>query len=177
MLPQNTGIVQDHLNKKENSLYLGSEMNKAKNDDKPFYTTVSDTITEPLLAIKCVGTKVYNGGVDSSVKKTSASNNGIRNSVIRVTNSSPNSYLDNGRKISDINPSPHKTSLIDYKNEARNREQTRNNWSDSNVRKTSKQINERRQSISSEESLSDYEELGVNHTTINGDINSHRASR
>jgi hypothetical protein len=152
-------------------------MNKIgpKNDEKQCYGHVSIPITEPLLAVNCVGSKIYNGG-DNNLRKSSVTNNGIRSPVIKATNASPAVYLDNARKVSDLNTTQHKTSIIDYKNEARNLEQTRNNWSDSNVRKTSKQI-ERKQSISSEESLSDYEELGGNHTPINGDIGTHRNSR
>ena len=171
------GTIQDFSNKQEGIIYVGSEMNKIapKNDEKQCYGHISVPITEPLIAVNCVGSKIYNGG-DNNLRKTSVANNGIRSPVIKAKNSSPTGYLDNARKISDLNTTPHKTSIIDYKNEARNLEQTRNNWSDSNVRKTSKQI-ERKQSISSEESLSDYEELGGNHTPINGDIGGHRHSR
>ena len=160
----------------ETSVYICPELGNSKIEDEPYYTNASDTITEPLLAVKCVGSKVCNN-TDGALGNTPTSNNWVPNSSASKTNSSPTKYVENGQQNNnDSNKPPHKSSIIDYKNEARNLEQTRHNWSDSNVRKTSKQ-NERRQSISSEESLSDYEELGGNHTTINGDIGSHRNSR
>ena len=170
---QNTdGNVRDHFDKNE---ILASERGTSCNDDKQFFNNVSDTVTEPLLAIKCVGSKIYNNA-DGIPGKPSIANNGVRSSVVRGLSSSPTKVLDDGRKVSDLNTALHKNSIIDYKNEARNRDQIRNNWSDSNVRKTSKH-NERRQSISSEESLSDYEELGGGTPSINGGIGLHRNSR
>ena len=160
----------------ETAVYICPELDNAKIEEEQYYSNASDTITEPLLAIKCVGSKSYNNS-DGTLGHTSTSNNWVPVSSASKTNSSPTKYPENGQQNNnDSSKPPHKSSIIDYKNEARNLEKTRHNWSDSNVRKTSKQ-NERRQSISSEESLSDYEELGGNHTTINGDIGSHRNSR
>ena len=160
----------------ETNVYICPELDNSKIEEEQYYANASDTITEQLLAIKCVGSKNHNNS-DGTSGHTSTSNNWVPTSSASKTNSSPTKYVENGQQNNnDATKPPHKSSIIDYKNEARNLEKTRHNWSDSNVRKTSKQ-NERRQSISSEESLSDYEELGGNHTTINGDIGSHRNSR
>ena len=176
-------ILPNILYKRESLLNIGIEMNASKKDDKTYNNIVSDSVTEPLLAIKYNDAKILNGtdnltgvlpGLTNGNRERTISQ--VRNVAVKTPSSSAMTFLENGRKISDINKNMHKTSVIDYKTEARKLDQTRSNWSDSNVRKTSKQ-NERRQSISSEESLSDYEELGVNHSAIHGDIPSHRSSR
>ena len=163
------------LHRKESFMNSGIEMYASNKENKPYFSAVSDTITEPLLALKYNGNKLHNGS-DNCTGVSPGLTNGVRNVAVKTPSSSATNIMENGRKISDINKNVHKTSVIDYKTEARKLDQTRSNWSDSNVRKTSKP-NERRQSISSEESLSDYEELGGNHTSIHGDISSHRSSR
>lgn len=173
-IPKNISNHQGKSYKKDFSVYIDPEMNKATYDDKQLYGKVSDTITEPLLAINLVGSKIYNG-IDINTDKPSISNTGPRNVAAQGTKVSPTRYSGNGHKTSDMNLTPKKNSTLDYNNEALKLDQTRSAWSPSNVRKTSK--NERRDSISSEESLSDYEELGGNHTAINGDIGSHKNSR
>ena len=175
VIHKTSGALPPQSNKKEGLLNIYTKMNAANNDDKPFYSVVSDTITEPLLSISHTASKLHNG-TENSAGISPVLTNGVCNVAVNTPTSSAANCLENGRKISDISKNVHKNSLIDFKTEARNRDQTRSNWSDSNVRKTSKP-NERRQSISSEESLSDYEELGINHTSIHGDITSHRSSR
>ena len=119
-----TGISPPQLYQKESLLNIGIEMNPSSKEDKPYYNTISDAVTEPLLAIKYNEAKMLN----STENCTSASQgltNGVRNVAVKTPSSSAMSFLENGRKISDINKNMHKTSIIDYKTEARKLDQTR----------------------------------------------------
>ena len=168
---------QEKLYKTDYSVYIDPEMNKPAHDDKRFYGKMSDAITEPLLAINCVGAKIYSGADDGNTEKPLGSIYGLQNTIPQGKQISPTRFSNSGHKKSDTKVNSHKnSSTIDYNNEALKLDKTRNAWSPSNVRKTS-QHNERRHSISSEESLSDYEELGGTHTAINGGIGSHKNRR
>ena len=149
-------------------------MSTASSEGKPDYGEVSDVIKEPLLALYRIGSKLQ-GNAGKNNDKTTINHTELQNSAT-VNQSTPlvrfqgNRITTKGtqRKVSG-------TNKLNYTDDAEKLDQTRKGWAQTTARKSSKQ--ERKDSISSEASLSDYEELGANHSTINGDVGSRRASR
>ena len=138
------------------------------------YSEVSDVIKEPLLALYRIGSKLQ-GHAGKNNDKMLTTNNELQNSATLNQSTPLVRFQGSGLTTQGTQQKVSGTNKLNYTDDAEKLDQTRKGWAQTTARKSSKQ--ERKDSISSEASLSDYEELGANHSTINGDVGSRRASR